>query len=247
MILTIRDLHAAIDGTAILKGVNLEIPAGEMHVIMGPNGSGKSTLSNVLMGHPDYTVTGGDILLNGQSILNWSTDERARSGMFLSFQHPAAIPGVSVNNLMRNVMQNMRGAEMPLREFRQELNRVMDHLGMDRRFAARYVNDGFSGGEKKRNELLQMMMMQPKLAILDEIDSGLDIDALRTIASGVEEMRNPQRCMLLITHYKRLLEHMTIDRVHVFVDGRIVASGGLEVADRLEQEGYESMRASHVS
>lgn len=237
--LEIRELHARIEDTEILKGVNLSIPKGELHVIMGPNGSGKSTLSNVILGHPDYTVTSGDILLDGTSILDWSTDERARRGIFLSFQYPASIPGVTVTNLLRNVLKNVRGAEVPVREFRQELKAAMKALQMDPSFAARYVNDGFSGGEKKRNEILQMRLMKPRLSILDEIDSGLDIDALRTIAEGVESARTADSSLLVITHYKRLLDYLKVDRIHVFKDGRILESGGPELADRLESEGYD--------
>lgn len=238
--LAINDLKVQIDGTEILHGVNLKIPAGEIHAVMGPNGSGKSTLSNVIMGHPSYEITSGDILLDGKSILPMTTDERARAGIFLSFQYPSSIPGVTVTNLMRNVLKNIRGKEVAVREFRKELKESMSVLEMDPAFAARYVNDGFSGGEKKRNEILQMSMMKPRLAILDEIDSGLDIDALRIIADNVEKMKTSLNSMLVITHYKRLLEYLSVDKIHVFKDGRILKSGGPEIADQLEQEGYVS-------
>ena len=239
--LEIKDLHATIEGTEILKGVNLSIPRGEIHAIMGPNGSGKSTLSNVIMGHPAYAVTGGDILLEGESILDWPTDERARRGLFLSFQYPTSIPGVTVTNFLRNVLKNMRGQEVPFKEFRQEMKSAMERLSMSSDFAGRYVNDGFSGGEKKRNEILQMSMIKPKLAILDEIDSGLDIDAVRVIAGGIESLRAKERSMLVITHYQRILEYLTLDGVHVFMDGRIIRSGKRDLATQLEQEGYNNI------
>lgn len=241
--LEIQNLKAEIEGTPILNGVNLIIPAGEVHAIMGPNGSGKSTLSKVILGHPDYKVTGGDILFKGDSIINLPTDERARRGVFLSFQHPVEIPGITVTNLLRNVLKNVRQAEIPIRQFRTELKEAMGGLQMDQSFAARYVNDGFSGGEKKRNEILQMILMKPGLAILDEIDSGLDIDALRIIAENIEKERAADRSMLLITHYKRLLDYLTIDSIHVFKNGQIIRSGGPELAERLEQEGYDQISA----
>lgn len=237
--LEIRDLRVAVEGKEILKGLNLILPRGETHAIMGPNGSGKSTLSYTILGHPRYEVLSGDIIFQGESILNWSPDERARRGLFLSFQYPTAIPGVTVANFLRNVLKNVRGAEVPVKEFRKELKTTMSALAMDDSFVGRYVNDGFSGGEKKRNEILQMQLMQPKVCILDEIDSGLDIDALRIIAGGIEQQRNPDRSMLVITHYQRLLGYLTVDRVHVFMDGRIITSGGRELSERLEAEGYD--------
>lgn len=242
-ILEIKDLRVNVSGKEILKGVNLSIPKGEVHVIMGPNGSGKSTLSNVIMGHPNYEVTGGDILLEGTSILGMTTDERARHGIFLSFQSPVSIPGVTVNNFLRNMLQNIRGKEVNFKEFRSELKESMESLSMREDFAKRYVNDGFSGGERKRNEILQMKMFAPKLAILDEIDSGLDIDALRIIAENIEKLRTPERSMLLVTHYQRLLNYLTIDKVHVYKEGQVIHSGGRELAEKLEKEGYDWVKA----
>ena len=241
--LEIRDLHVSVAEREILKGLNITILPGEVHAIMGPNGSGKSTLSNAIMGHPDYRVTGGDILLEGRSILSMPPDERARAGLFLCFQYPTAIPGVTVQNFLRTVLKGIRGADVPVKQFRVELKDAMSRLDMDPSFSARYVNDGFSGGEKKRHEILQMMLMQPKMALLDETDSGLDIDALRIIATGIESMRSKERSLLLITHYQRILNYLTIDHVHVFVDGRILLSGGRELAEKLEQEGYDWVRA----
>lgn len=239
--LEIKDLHVSVDNKEILKGVDLTIPAGEVHAIMGPNGSGKSTLSYTLMGHPRYAVTSGDILLAGESILGMSPDERARKGMFLCFQYPTSIPGVTLPNYLRTVLKSIRGADVPVKDFRRELKESMESLSMKEEFLKRYVNDGFSGGEKKRNEILQMSLMKPKLAILDEVDSGLDIDALRIIAENLQAMRAPDRSMLLITHYQRILNYLTLDRVHVFAAGRIVTSGGRELAERLETGGYESV------
>lgn len=238
-ILEVKDLHVEVEGKEILKGVNLTIPKGEVHVIMGPNGSGKSTLSNTLLGHPRYVVTGGDILLDGKSVLGMSTDERTRAGMFLSFQSPVAIPGVTVNNFMRQVLKNIRGEEVNFKEFRSEMKSAMESLKMKEDFTRRYVNDGFSGGERKRNEILQMTLMAPKFSVLDEIDSGLDIDALRIIAENIEKYRSPERSMLLITHYQRLLNYLTIDRVHVYKDGQVIQSGGRELAEKPEAEGYD--------
>ncbi len=242
-ILEIKDLHVEVEGKPILKGVDLAIPRGEIHAIMGPNGSGKSTLSNVIMGHPHYKVTRGDILLDGESIMGMTTDERARKGIFLSFQSPVAIPGVTVNNFLRNMLQNIRGEEINFKAFRSELKGAMESLEMREDFARRYVNDGFSGGERKRNEILQMSLMQPKFAILDEIDSGLDIDALRIIATNIDKQKNENRSMLVITHYQRLLNYLTLDRVHVYMDGRVVTSGGNELVERLESEGYDWVKA----
>ena len=238
-ILEIKDLHANVEGKEILKGVNLTIPRGEIHAIMGPNGSGKSTLSYTLMGHPKYQITSGDILLDGKSILDASTDERARRGIFLCFQYPTAIPGVTVTNFLKTVLKNVRGEDIPVKQFRKELKEGMEYLQMKEDFARRYVNDGFSGGEKKRHEILQMALMKPKLAVLDEVDSGLDIDALRIIAGGIEGLRSEDRSMLVITHYQRILDYLTLDRVHVFMDGKIQTSGGKELVEKLEKEGYD--------
>ena len=261
-LLEIRNLHASIstdtqERMSILKGIELSIGHGETHTIMGPNGSGKSTLSYVLLGHPAYQIDEGDILWEGQSILDWSTDERARRGLFLSLQHPTAIPGVSVHNFLRTSLKHMQtqntaalssnagnntNAEIPIREFRKKLQTAMAELAMEPQFAARYVNDGFSGGEKKRHEILQMQLFQPRLAILDEIDSGLDIDALRLIAKQIEAQRDPARSLLLITHYQRLLDYLSVDYVHVFRDGRIIKSGDRSLAEHLEKQGYEKLR-----
>ncbi|MDH5655349.1 MAG: Fe-S cluster assembly ATPase SufC [Spirochaetia bacterium] len=238
-LLEIKDLHANVEGKEILKGVSLTIPPGEIHAIMGPNGSGKSTLSYTLMGHPKYQITSGDILLDGKSILDASTDERARLGIFLCFQYPTSIPGVTVTNFLRTVLKNIRGEDVPVKQFRKELKEGMEYLQMREDFARRYVNDGFSGGEKKRHEILQMALMKPKLAVLDEVDSGLDIDALRIIASGIEGLREENRSMLVITHYQRILDYLTLDKVHVFMDGKIQTSGGKELVEKLEKDGYD--------
>ncbi len=239
--LEVRKLHASIEGKEILKGLNLSIQKGETHAIMGPNGSGKSTFSYVLMGHPAYKIESGDILWDNQSILDWPTEKRARGGLFLSFQYPASIPGVTVNNFMRNSLKSMKGEDVPIRAFRTKMRDAMASLDMDDKIAGRYVNDGFSGGEKKRNEILQLSLLQPRLAILDEIDSGLDIDALRIIAQKIEKNRSPDRAFLFITHYQRLLNYLTIDKVHVFINGSIVKSGGRELAEHLEKEGYDKL------
>lgn len=242
-LLEIRDLRAGINGREILKGLSLTINAGEIHAIMGPNGSGKSTLANVLMGNPAYEVTGGDILFKGESVLELSPDERARKGLFLAFQYPVPIPGVTLVNFLRQAVNAVRGEEVPIREFREKLFSKMELLKVDQDFARRYVNDGFSGGEKKRAEMLQMAVLEPAMAILDETDSGLDIDALRTVADAVNKLMNPQMGLLLITHYQRLLNHIRPHFVHVLVDGRIVRSGGPELAEYLEARGYDEFLA----
>ncbi|MCR9141169.1 MAG: Fe-S cluster assembly ATPase SufC [bacterium] len=239
LMLEIKDLHVSVEGKEIVKGLSLEIPKGEIHAIMGPNGSGKSTLSYTILGHPNYEITKGDILLDGKSVLEMPTDERARAGLFLSLQYPTSIPGVTQTNFLRNVLKNIRGADVPVKDFRKELKEAMGELQIDNSFMARYVNDGFSGGEKKRNEILQMSLIKPKMAILDEIDSGLDIDALRIIAEGIESLRGEERSLLIITHYQRILNYLTLDRVHIFMEGRIQMSGGRDLAERLEAEGYD--------
>ena len=242
--LVIRDLHASIDGAEILKGVDLELSKGEVHAIMGPNGSGKSTLAHVLMGHPAYEVTGGEVSFNGEDVLELEPDERSRLGLFLAFQYPAAIPGVTVANFLRMAVNAHRrgddGTENPIRipEFRKLLQESMEQLKIDRTMTSRYLNDGFSGGEKKRMEMLQMAMLRPQIAILDETDSGLDIDALRIVSEGVNSLVGPDMGALVITHYSRLLHHIKPQFVHVLVEGRIVRSGGPEVADELERDGY---------
>ena len=247
-ILKIEDLHARVageDGTEILKGVSLEIEAGKIHAIMGPNGSGKSTLAKVLAGHPAYEVTAGTVVFEGEDLLEMEPDERARAGVFLAFQYPVEIPGVSIANFLRTAVQAKRGEEeVDLFEFQQELMDKMALLEMDTSFAMRSVNQGFSGGEKKRNEILQLAMLEPSLAIMDETDSGLDIDALQVVAKGVNKLheQRPDTGFLLITHYQRLLNYIKPDHVHVMVRGQIVQSGGPELAEQLEARGYEEWR-----
>src|SRR3954471_10011961 len=239
--LTIKDLHVAIDGKEILKGVNLEIKGGEIHAIMGPNGTGKSTLSSAIMGHPKYEVTKGNISLDGKNVLEMAVDERARAGLFLAMQYPSEISGVTNAEFLRSSMNSRReeGNEISLMKFIKAMDKKMEFLEMDPNMAQRYLNEGFSGGEKKRNEILQLMSIQPKIAILDEIDSGLDIDALKVVSKGINDMRGEDFGCLMITHYQRLLNYITPDHVHVMMQGRVVKSGGPELAKRLEAEGYE--------
>jgi Fe-S cluster assembly ATP-binding protein len=236
----IVDLHVRAGGAEILKGVDLAVGAGEVHALMGPNGSGKSTLANTLLGSPEYEVTRGAIRFKGDDITAWPTDVRAKAGLFLAFQYPQTIPGVSVINFLRQALSARKGLDLSVLELRLAIMDWMGRLDMDPSFADRYLNEGFSGGEKKRNEVLQMAILEPDMAILDETDSGLDIDALKVVAKGVQEVRadRPELGVLAITHYQRLLEHLTPDHVHVLVDGRIVASGGPELALQLEAEGY---------
>jgi Fe-S cluster assembly ATP-binding protein len=235
----IEDLHVNVEGKEILKGVNLSINRGEVHALMGPNGSGKSTLANALMGHPRYQVTQGRVLLNGEDILPLSADKRARRGMFLAFQYPLEIPGVKVRHFLRMAVKAARAQEPSVTEFRKQLFDKMAMLEMDRSFAERYLNEGFSGGEKKRNEILQLAMLEPAIAILDETDSGLDIDALRIVSGGINKLAGPDRAMLLITHYQRILSYVEPHFVHVLFDGRVVRSGGKELALELEAKGYD--------
>ncbi|MFZ4658648.1 MAG: Fe-S cluster assembly ATPase SufC [Caldilineaceae bacterium] len=255
-VLEIRNLHAKVEETEILKGVNLTLRSGEVHALMGPNGSGKSTLAYVIAGHPHYQVTEGDILVDGESVLEMEADERTKAGIFLAFQYPVAVPGVSVANFLRTAVSNVRGYTeqggsstnngngvigsnlMPMREFRRELNDKMKEYNVDASFARRYLNDGFSGGEKKRTEVLQMAMLAPKFAILDESDSGLDIDALRIVSDGINKLATPERGFLMITHYQRLLNYVKPDFVSIFYGGRIVKTGGIELALQLEERGY---------
>jgi len=247
-LLELKNLHVALeDGTEIVKGVDLALDTNEVHAIMGPNGSGKSTLAYTLMGHPGYEVTEGDILLEGESILEAGPDERAQKGIFLAFQYPQVIPGVSVTNFLRTAINATRRARnggvddpMPIPEFRKELFAQMENLKVSRELASRYLNDGFSGGEKKRVEILQMALLKPRIAVLDETDSGLDIDALKIVAEGVKAIVGPDMGALVITHYQRILNYITPDHVHVFVQGRIVESGGPELAHKLEAEGYDA-------
>jgi len=242
--LEIRDLHATIAGQEIIRGVSLIVPKGEVHAIMGPNGSGKSTLAKVIAGHPDYTVTSGAVLMDGVNVLELEPDERARKGIFLAFQYPSEIPGVTIANFLRAAVQARlpEGEELEATDYYAKLYEKMDLLEMDRSFTSRSVNEGFSGGEKKRNEILQLAMLEPKYAVLDETDSGLDIDALKTVANGVNSLRGPNLGVLLITHYQRLLDYIVPDHVHVMVQGRIAMSGDKDLALQLEEKGYEWVR-----
>ncbi|NOZ80464.1 MAG: Fe-S cluster assembly ATPase SufC [DPANN group archaeon] len=238
--LSIKDLKVSVGDKEILRGISLEIPQGEIHALMGPNGSGKSTLAFTIMGHPKYKVTGGSITLGGKDVLPLAPDERARDGLFLSFQYPRTVSGVTVSSFLRQALQARlkKGQKLDLKEFMALLDRKMKLLDIDKSFRARFLNEGFSGGEKKRSEILQMAMLKPKIAILDETDSGLDIDALRIVAEGISKVADEKTGMLLITHYQRILRYITPDKVHVMVDGRIVTSGGKDLAERLEKEGY---------
>jgi Fe-S cluster assembly ATP-binding protein len=246
-LLELRNLQVALeDGTEIVKGVDLALNANEVHAVMGPNGSGKSTLAYALMGHPGYEITDGQILLDGEDVTELGPDERAQRGLFLAFQYPHAIPGVTVTSFLRSALNALRKARaggvddpIPIPEFRKELMAAMEQLKIPRELAQRYVNDGFSGGEKKRVEILQMAMLKPRIAVLDETDSGLDIDALRIVAGGVRSLVGPSMGALVITHYQRILEYIQPDFVHVFVDGRIVEEGGPDLAHKLEAEGYD--------
>jgi Fe-S cluster assembly ATP-binding protein len=241
-ILELRGLKVSLTekpDVQIIKGIDLAIQPGEVHALMGPNGSGKSTLAGAVAGSPAFTVDEGQILFQGEDITGLSADARARKGLFLSFQYPTAIPGVTMVNLLREALKARRGTEVPARDFLQELRQTLQTLKMDESFARRYVNDGFSGGEKKRAEILQLGMLKPELAILDETDSGLDVDALRTVAEGVNALRNPEIGILLITHYQRILNYITPDRVQILVDGKIVRSGGAELALQIEEQGYD--------
>jgi Fe-S cluster assembly ATP-binding protein len=245
-LLELKNLHVALeDGTEIVKGVDLAVDANQVHAIMGPNGSGKSTLAYALMGHPAYEITEGQILFDGEHVTELAADERAQRGLFLAFQYPHAVPGVTVTSFLRSAINAIRKARageddpIPISDFRKEVLAQMERLRIPRELAQRYLNDGFSGGEKKRVEILQMAMLKPRIAVLDETDSGLDIDALRVVADGVQELVGPEMGALVITHYQRILNHITPDFVHVFVDGRIVEEGGPELAHKLEAEGYK--------
>ena len=245
--LEIKDLHVSIEDKEILKGVNLTINTGEIHAIMGPNGTGKSTLSSAIMGHPSYEVTQGEVLLDGVNILELEVDERAKAGLFLAMQYPSEITGVTNADFMRSAINAKReeGQEINLMQFIKKLDKEMDFLDIDQDMAQRYLNEGFSGGEKKRNEILQLLMLEPKFAILDEIDSGLDIDALKVVSKGINEMRGDEFGSLIITHYQRLLNYITPDKVHVMFGGKVVKSGGPELAKRLEEEGYEWVKEEY--
>ncbi|MDD9147402.1 MULTISPECIES: Fe-S cluster assembly ATPase SufC [unclassified Sporolactobacillus] len=243
--LKIKDLHVSVEGKSIVKGFDLNIKGGEIHALMGPNGTGKSTVASAIMGHPKYEVTQGTVQLDGKNLLDMAVDERARAGIFLAMQYPSEVSGVTNADFLRTAINGRRGEgnEIPLMKFIKTLDKKMQMLEMDQAFAERYVNEGFSGGEKKRNEILQLMMLEPKFAILDEIDSGLDIDALKWVAKGVNSMRSEEFGCLIITHYQRLLNYIKPDQVHVMMNGRIVKTGGPELALRLEEEGYDGMKA----
>ena len=243
MSLEISDLFVKVEGVSILEDFSLKIQPGEVHAIMGPNGSGKSTLSKVLAGHPAYEVTSGRITMDGQNLLDWKIDERSRAGLFLAFQYPQEIPGVSNANFLRAARQARlpKGEEIDAIEFYKEMYAKMEKLKIEKEFTSRGVNQGFSGGERKRNEILQMMMLEPRYAVLDEVDSGLDIDALKIVSEGVNEMRSPQRGFLIITHYQRLLNYIVPDIVHVMLKGKISKTGGKELAEHIEKEGYQAL------
>ncbi|MDO4203119.1 MAG: Fe-S cluster assembly ATPase SufC [Selenomonadaceae bacterium] len=236
--LTVKDLHAAVDGKEILKGLNLTVGKGEVHVLLGPNGSGKSTLMNVLMGHPRYQVTGGEISFDEEDLLAMKTFERARKGLFLSFQTPEEIPGITVENMIRTAKQAVTGEKIKIMAFKKELKAAMAELEINESYAGRYMNVGFSGGEKKRNEILQLMMLQPKLALLDETDSGLDVDAVQIVSKGVAAFHNENNSCLIITHNARILDRLTVDRVHVMKEGRIIQEGGAELIDEINRSGF---------
>ena len=244
-VLEIKNLHVEIDGKEILKGVDLTIKQGEIHAVMGPNGTGKSTLAQAIMGHPSYEVTEGEVLVDGENILELDVDERAKAGLFLGMQYPSEISGVTNSDFLRSAINAQReeGDEINLMQFIKKLDKNMEYLEMDPDMATRYLNEGFSGGEKKRNEILQLMMLEPKFGILDEIDSGLDIDALRVVSEGINKLRGQDFGSLIITHYQRLLNYITPDHVHVMMQGRVVKSGGPELAQRLEAEGYDWIKA----
>ena len=252
--LIIKDLHVSVEDQPIIKGLNLSVKQGEIHALMGPNGSGKSTLANALMGNPFYTIDSGEVTIGGEDILELEPNERAKLGLFLAFQYPTAIPGVSMANFLRMAVsavrsENSNGSEtnelIPMREFRRELRAKMKQLGVDESFARRYLNDGFSGGEKKRAEVLQLAMLEPKIAILDETDSGLDIDAVRIVGESVNQLIGPNLGVLIITHYPRLLNYIRPQFIHILLDGRVVESGGWELAELLEKEGYDPIREAH--
>ncbi len=245
-LIQIDNLHASVDGNEILKGVSLTVNEGETHAVMGPNGSGKSTLANILLGHPAYEVTEGSILYKGEDITEDAPEDRGRAGMFLGFQYPEEIPGVSVVNFLRTALSNRTGTNYTVLELRLKVMEAMKDLDMDPSFADRYLNEGFSGGERKRNEVLQMAVLEPDFAVLDETDSGLDIDALRIVAEGVKRLQDDKRGFLIITHYQRMLDYITPDVVHVFVDGRIVESGDAALANQIEDAGYEAFTAGAV-
>lgn len=240
-VLEIKNLHVSIEGNEILKGVDLTIKGGEFHAVMGPNGTGKSTLASAIMGHPSYEITEGSVILDGEDVLEMEVDERARAGLFLGMQYPSEISGVTTSDFLRSAINARReeGDEIQLMPFIKEMDEALDYLDIDKNMAQRYLNEGFSGGEKKRNEILQLLMLKPEIAILDEIDSGLDIDALKVVSKGINKLRDENFGCLIITHYQRLLNYITPDYVHIMMQGRVVKSGGAELAKRLEAEGYD--------
>jgi Fe-S cluster assembly ATP-binding protein len=240
--LEVRDLHASVESKPILRGIDLTVRQGEIHALMGPNGSGKSTLSNVIMGRPGYVLTGGQVLLNGEDITVLTADERAKRGLFLAMQYPTEVPGVSVVNFLRTAYQSIKGTQVSALEFRKHMKTQMERLGIEDSMVQRYVNQGFSGGEKKRNEVLQLAVLEPAIALLDETDSGLDIDSLKLVAESVNDLAGPELGVLLITHYQRMLNYITPQYVHVMMQGKIVQSGGPELAHELEDKGYEVIR-----
>lgn len=242
--LLIEDLHVSVEDKEILKGVNLEIGKGEVHALMGPNGSGKSTLSNVIMGHPKYKITKGKIFFKGEDITELSPDQRAKKGIFLAFQYPLSIPGVRIFNFLKNMLSSIRGEEIPVSEFKKLLKEKMKLLDIKQSFIKRYLNDGFSGGEKKRNEILQMALFEPKLALLDETDSGLDVTALKTVCEGINKIINNDMSVIIITHYKRMLEYVRPQFVHVIMDGKIVKSGNEELVEKIDSQGYDWLKVS---
>ncbi|MFP4117669.1 MAG: Fe-S cluster assembly ATPase SufC [Candidatus Woesearchaeota archaeon] len=238
VLLEVKDLKVEVEEKEIIKGLNLSLETGKINALMGPNGSGKSTLANTLMGHPKYVITSGQILLDGEDITRITPDEKAKRGLFLSFQYPLEVSGVTVTNFLMSAVENVRGEKPSMLEFKKLLDEKMDLLGIDRKFLTRYLNEGFSGGEKKRSEILQMAMLDPKVAVLDETDSGLDIDALRIVSNGIRRFMDERKSLLLITHYKRILEYIEPDKVFIMMDGKIVREGGKELAHNLEEKGY---------
>ncbi|MFP4656624.1 MAG: Fe-S cluster assembly ATPase SufC [Candidatus Woesearchaeota archaeon] len=238
VLLEVKDLKVEVEEKEIIKGLNLSLETGKINALMGPNGSGKSTLANTLMGHPKYVITSGQILLDGEDITGITPDEKAKRGLFLSFQYPLEVSGVTVTNFLMSAVENVRGEKPSMLEFKKLLDEKMDLLGIDRKFLTRYLNEGFSGGEKKRSEILQMAMLDPKVAVLDETDSGLDIDALRIVSNGIRRFMDERKSLLLITHYKRILEYIEPDKVFIMMDGKIVREGGKELAHNLEEKGY---------
>ena len=242
-LLSIRGLHVAVDGKEILTGLNLEINKGEVHVILGPNGAGKTTLVNLLMGHPKYQLTAGSVTFEGEDLMALNTYERARKGLFLSFQNPEEIPGITVENLLRTAKNAITGGNVKIMAFKKSLNQAMDKLKIDNDYASRYVNVGFSGGEKKRNEILQMMMLNPKLAMLDETDSGLDVDAVHIVSSGVKHFQSPQNAILIITHNTKILEQLQVDQVHILIDGKIVQTGDASLIPEINENGFLHLKS----